>query len=118
MLDFYRQGRAEECLIDADGDMLLFQWGTYDWGEGESFEFDITRQLTVGDGEDEDIFQLSLTFKFEPTAPLRQLGAGNRWCHSPEELEEFRKFIYGSPAFSAVRGEVPSDVDLEYGSAG
>jgi len=53
----------------------------------------ITRQLILGPGEDEDIFQLSLTFKFQPTVALLQLGAGNRWRRSLEEVEEFRSFI-------------------------
>ena len=118
MLSFYREVRAERCRIDKDGDMLLYQWGTYDWGDVELFEFDITRQLIVGDGEDEDIFQLSLTFKFPPTGSLRQLGDGNRWCRSPEEIQEFRAFIYGSLAFRAVGQDAPTEVRLEYGVAG
>ena len=28
LLAFYEEDRAEGCLIDEDGDMLLFQWGT------------------------------------------------------------------------------------------
>jgi hypothetical protein len=70
MLAFYRTVRFDDVDIAGNGDMLLYQWGTYDWGEGESFEFDITRQLILGTGEDEDIFQLSLTFKFQPTVAL------------------------------------------------
>ena len=62
MLAFYGSVRFDDVDLAADGDMLLYQWGAYDWGEGESFEFDITRQLILGTGEDEDIFQLSLTF--------------------------------------------------------
>ncbi len=50
MTSFYLEERAEGCGIDNDGDMLLYQWGTYDWGEGESFEFDITRQLIPAGG--------------------------------------------------------------------
>ena len=87
MLSFYRDIRAEGCPLDKDADMLLFQWGTYGWGGPEFFEFDITRQLIFGgEAEDENIWQLSLTFKFPPTAPLRALGSGNRWCNSPEHL--------------------------------
>jgi hypothetical protein len=118
MMAFYRTVRFDDVDLAADGDMLLYQWGTYDWGEGESFEFDITRQLILGIGEDEDIFQLSLTFKFQPTVALRQLGAGNRWCHSLEEVEEFRSFIDSSPAIIAVRQATPSRVQLEYAVAG
>src|SRR6266540_1078786 len=74
--------------------------------------------LILGTGEDEDIFQLSLTFKFQPTVALRQLGAGNRWCHSLEKVEEFRSFIDSSPAIIAVGQATPSKVQLEYGLAG
>ena len=70
------------------------------------------------DIKDEDIFQLSLTFKFPPTESLRQLGDGNRWCQSPEEIKDFRAFIYGSLAFKAVGQDAPTEVRLEYGVAG
>lgn len=118
MLNFYLEERVEEGDLDADGDMLLYQWGTYDWGKGETFELDITRQLISGDGEDDDIFQLSLTFKFQPTESLRQLGEGNRWCNRQEEVEEFQAFVSDSPAFLAVEGKEPFEVQVEYGIAG
>src|SRR5688572_20396299 len=35
MLDFYQDHRPADCAQIPDGDMLLFQWGTYDWGQGE-----------------------------------------------------------------------------------
>ena len=44
--------------------MLLHQWGTYDWGEGPSFQFDITRQLISVAGADDDMWQLSVTLHF------------------------------------------------------
>ena len=118
MLGFYRDERVEESLLDADGDMLLYQWGTYNWGNGGSFELDITRQVIVGDGEDEDIFQLSLTFKFQPAETLRHLGQGDHWCRSSEELEEFQALISDSPALQTSEREKPSEVQLEFGIAG
>ena len=117
MLAFYAEETIERLNNDRD-DMLLYQWGTYDWGEGESFEFDITRQLIFGDGEDEDIFQLSFTFRFEPTTKLTNFGSGNRWCSSHEELDDFRDFILGSPPFIALNNKLASSVRLEYGCAG
>ncbi len=111
MAAFYREVRADDCDMDAGGDMLLFQWGVYNWwtGEGdlfdikrqgELFEYDITRQLVpVPEGPDEEsdsfIGQLSLTLKFRPTAALRGIGEGNRWCHRPAELEDFLAYIRG-----------------------
>jgi hypothetical protein len=50
MIIFYRDLRAEDCRFESDGDMLLFQFGTYDWGNGPRFEFDVTRQL-IAEGQ-------------------------------------------------------------------
>lgn len=118
MLGFYQNDRADGCLIDQDGDMLLYQWGTYDWGKGESFELDITRQFIENASEDENIKQLSLTFRFHPTEGFRQIGEGNLWCSSPEGIEVFRAFIFDSPAFSAISSAESWKVALEFGMAG
>src|SRR5262245_52832915 len=114
-LEFYRDERADACEFEHDGDMLLYQWGCYDWGNGESFQFNITRQFIDDDAaEGDDILQLSLTFKFEPNESLRKLGDGNRWCHSPDELGKFRSYIESSPAFKAVAKSKPAQVTLEF----
>ena len=47
MVIFYKNERADDCDIDSDG---------------EHFEFDITRQFIGASCEDEEIWQLSLTF--------------------------------------------------------
>jgi hypothetical protein len=118
MLAFYQDERADGCEIDEDGDMLLYQWGCYDWGQGESFEFNITRQFMDAAGEDEEIRQLSLTFKFKPSDSLRKLADGNRWCHVPDEIREFRSFIESSAAYKAVAKAKPAAVTLELQVAG
>src|SRR3978361_1603896 len=75
MLAFYREQRVDGCKFEADADMLLYRWGVYNWGQGEFFELDITRQLCLNSSsEDEDIWQLGITFKFNPTPPPRALG--------------------------------------------
>ena len=71
MFEFYRLHRADDCPPESDGDMLLYQWGTY--GRDGCFELDLTRQFIVGDSEDENIWQLSLTFKFASIAELAAL---------------------------------------------
>jgi hypothetical protein len=118
MLEFYAKERADGCAIDEDGDMLLYQWGTYDWGKGEFFEFNITRQFMDAAGEDEDIRQLSLTFKFKPSEALRKLTDGNRWCAAPDEVDEFRTFIEASDAFTVVANQKSTDVSLDLRVAG
>src|SRR5258708_2339438 len=99
MLAFYGNERAEGCRFDSDADMLLYEWGTYDWGQGEFFDLSITRQLIHdSSGEDEDIWQLRLTFKFNPTEALRALRRADRWCHDLPDLEELERFLPASEA--------------------
>jgi hypothetical protein len=112
MLAFYRDIRAEGCDVEQAGDMLLFQWGTHDWGGGPRFEIDVTRQFIVGVGDDDDITQLHLTFRFEPDEDLRALGAGNRWCRSPKELTEFTAFVESHPAYRAVGRRADGEQDF------
>jgi hypothetical protein len=48
--------------------------GTYNWGKGEHFELNITRQLIRSGGDsDSDIFQLGLTLRFPPSDALRAI---------------------------------------------
>lgn len=113
MLDFYRDVRAEGCDLTGDGDMLLFQWGTYDLGGERTFRFDLTRQFIVEtpDG-DLPISQLSLTFHFAPSADLDQAGEGDRWCDTPDGLGDFEAFIASSAARRAVGASRASKVEL------
>lgn len=116
MLAFYQDVRAEGCDLAADGDMLLYQWGTYDWGHGKHFELDVTRQFILPDGEDQEIWQLSLTFFFVPSLKFDALHAGSRWCHSPEERDDLRTFILSSSAYATSAAMPILRVDLDYGA--
>jgi hypothetical protein len=118
MLDFYRDIRAEDCALERDGDMLLFQWGSYDWGSGRHFEFDITRQLIAGRSEDEDIWQLHLTFEFAPSEELTALGAGNRWCRRPDDVPAFESFVLASPSYAALAGRTDGRLHRSFECAG
>ncbi|MGA7990942.1 MAG: hypothetical protein WCC53_05870 [Thermoanaerobaculia bacterium] len=115
---FYRDVRAEDVARLPDKDMLLYQWGTYDWGEGAHFELDLTRQLILGSGEDDHIWQLHLTFYFPPEPALQQLGKGDRWCESVEAVPEFVAFVRSTPAFQAVAARTDGGPVLEYERAG
>ncbi|HXH37262.1 MAG TPA: hypothetical protein VNN08_01405 [Thermoanaerobaculia bacterium] len=104
-LGLYEHERIEATSLEDDEDMLLFQWGCYNWGDGLFFELDLTRQTihhTVEEAEDPDIRQLRCTFLFEPSA-FEHLAPGNRWCHSPEELPDFAPFVLESKALNLAR---------------
>jgi hypothetical protein len=117
MLDFYLQERAEGCDLKADEDMLLLQWGTYEWGkQGRFFEFSLARQFVDSEDEDDEgTTQLSLTCYFPPTPELEALKTGSKWCASPDELAGFEYFIGKTPAFKALGKSRPENVALTYG---
>jgi hypothetical protein len=116
ILRLYEENRIVNTSVESDGDMLLFQWGTYDWGSGRYFNVDLTRQV-MDDLEDPDeqadsMQQLSVALKFIPNAETEILKSGDRWCHSPDELAEFKKFVENSEAFAWAQGKIPDLVDV------
>jgi hypothetical protein len=116
---FYRDVRPVGCAEDPDCDMLLFQWGTYDFGEGRYFNLNLTRQFILdGAEDDEGIFQLGFTFLYTPSPALEALRDGNRWCRSPAELPEFQRYVTSSEAYRDAAGQVPAKVRLTYEAAG
>ncbi len=117
MLSFYRDVRADGCDFNEGEDMLLFQWGTYNWGKGAHFEFNLTRQFITGESEDDDIWQLLFTFKFAPDKELRELGHGNKWCNNIQELTGFTEFIQSSGSYLKVEMRFDADVELHFEQA-
>lgn len=109
MLAFYAEERADGCDLD-DGDMLLFQWGANDWGGGPTFDVNITRQFMTADDE---VRQLALTFRYD--ADASPIASGNRWCESPDGLDELRTFLAASAGLVAVWDRVPVRVELKFG---
>jgi len=108
----YLEVAPTELLVEPDGDMLLFQWGTYDWGGGRWFEMDLTRQFIALD-PDAPIRQLRLTMYFHPNAQSDELRSGNRWCHDRADMPEFRTWVRESTIFRAFHAEHAQRVVLE-----
>ena len=117
MLSFYLEERARG-VIDAGGDMLLFQWGDYTWDD-PSFMYDVTRQFITGTGEDDDDFwQLSLTVHYAVSEETQRLGTGSRWCGDSREAAEFATFVREHPVTAYVSSVAPLRADLQFGQAG
>jgi hypothetical protein len=77
-IEFYKAQRVDDV---ADGmDWLWFQFGTYDWGQGPSFQIDLTRQFILQDETDDDaIWQMHLVLPFRP---IRHWGRASRRARS------------------------------------
>jgi hypothetical protein len=114
MIDFYKEIRAHDCPLDEDGDMLLYQWGTYeDLDGGKSFHLDITRQFTLDD-DDCSMSQLSLTFFFRPPTRYKKLKDGNRWCSTLKEIKAFKTFVENTSAYQMLAGSAADEVKLAF----
>ena len=98
MMDFYRDFRSRDLLsLEEGGDMLLFQWGIFDWGDGPRFEIDLTRQFNLPDGDDSSYMQMHLVYRFHVIEELSNLGSGDKWCRHPQQLPAFHTLVHGSP---------------------
>ena len=103
----------------SDGDRLLFQWGTYDWGKGKFFEIDLTRQVMFDFQEPDDqadsMQQLRVTFTYSCNEETENLGEGNRWCASPSTIAEFRAFLNSTGVTLWGNDQTPQDLKVNLG---
>ena len=114
-IDFYKSVRCSGLAVNPQADMLLVQWGVYNWGKGEYFEFDLSRQFVSSAAfSDNAISQLRFTAYYSPTPILRSIKAENRWCESLAETASFERFIQSSAALNAVSSLSPSRVAIEW----
>lgn len=115
-IEFYKSVRCSGLAADPQADMLLVQWGVFNWGKGEHFEFDLTRQfIRSGAFGDDAISQLRFTAYYPPTQALRLIEAENLWCRSLADVAVFESFIRGSAAFRAVSLLPPLRLAIEWG---
>ena len=99
-MDLYQDIKVKEISGDPpDDDMLLFQYGTYNWHDedGEHFSFDITRQLAEQTLEGE-VFQLSWKLIYDPES-FKELTATNAWSIDFSQIRKWEAYIKSTPAF-------------------
>jgi hypothetical protein len=99
---FYKKFECENVAGYEDGDKLLFQWGTYDWGKGKRFELDITRQFYQPETEkaDLEIWHLKLEEIIQPNEDTEKIKGGNIWCQTRSDADEFTQKVLNHPALS------------------
>jgi hypothetical protein len=96
---------------DADG--FLFEYGVYDWGDGEYFNWGFCRQFILYDGDEYDhMEQLHCTFYYEPAPALRELGSGELWSFGLS-LPEWIAQVERMPGFDATREQIPVSARIE-----
>jgi len=116
VLSVYKENRIDNTDLEADGDMLLFQWGIYDL-EGKSFlEIDIARQI-LPDLEDIDeatdgMQQLSTNLKYSTNDTTSSFTNSNEWCDTPNKLNEFSQFIENNEAYKWAIQNKPLTIEI------
>ena len=85
-----------------ESDMLLFQYGRYNWGDekGEHANFDITRQFQLVD--DDEFYQLSLSLIYDPSA-MSEKDSYNSWSADFSMLEDWVTNIKGTLGYQRVK---------------
>lgn len=115
MAVFYLDVRAEKCIMDEEGDVLVFQWGVNEQEPEPTFQLEFSRHFIEPGDEDEDgMSQMSLILHYAITPALEELEPGVYECSSPTDLMEFEKTILASPAYQAITGLKPQETTLDW----
>ncbi len=114
-LAYYQTVPFETVGLENDGDMLLFQYGTYDWGQGEHFQINLTRQLIGMHDEEEEqedhMYQLQVTLSYKP-ADFASVESFNKWSSDCSTLDEFKEIILTSAGYQAALNHLPVKLEI------
>jgi hypothetical protein len=100
-VNFYEMYPCDGCDPQEDADMLLFQCGVYDWGEGKNFEVDFVRQFILNDddGEYDHIEMIRFTFYYPATLTEGRSIEFRIWSKECSSLAEFRQKVTEAHGF-------------------
>lgn len=88
---------------EPENDMLLFQYGTYNWGDkkGDHTSFDITRQFPIPD--EDEFYQLSFTLIYPPGILEKKEGFTS-WSTDFNTIEEWLEKIKSTTGYQKLQG--------------
>lgn len=97
---------AEMDTSSPDCDMLLVEYGIYDWhdGKGKQFQFDFTRQFLFK--EEQEFYQLRLELSYGE-APFALPESFSAWSTDFASLDEWVSKIKASPGFQQTPAVAP-----------
>jgi hypothetical protein len=107
---FFSVSQVEGCPKEADGDMLLFQWGgPYSWDSHVSIN--LTRQFSFvdEDGEHAGMQQLQMNCRYQ--VGQLSVGKGNTWLHG-DDVEAFLHGVLQSSSVIAARDLLMISLEL------
>ena len=96
-----------------DNDMLLFEYGIFDWqdGKGENYTIDITRQFYIEAENSEGFFQLHLVLYYN-SEDFRSSRSSDRWSVDFENVEGWKNYVVNSEGFKMAESKHPKTFDI------
>ena len=110
-ISFFHKYKIKAELEHEEEDMLLYQYGTYNWdGKGDNYEFNLTRQFEIPN--DDEFYQVSLTLFYQPEL-AGATGDDNSWSTDFEDIENWISHIKSTIGFKKVAGIKPDKIAIE-----
>lgn len=107
--DFFFDTRIKRYKKDNDGDMLLVEYGRYNFGKGDHFQWSFTRQFY----KSTNIQQLHLILYYDPTAAaLTTIEANNFWNEALSK-EAWIGQVKATRAFNSLQQQSLLDYDIQ-----
>jgi len=103
---FFQENKIKEKLEDKEEDMMLFQYGNYDWqdGKGKEFSFDLTRQFD--DPNQDEFIQLSLVLYYD-VKEIGEIESFNSWSTEVHDLKAWETLIKGTKGYKKSKNLTP-----------
>jgi hypothetical protein len=114
MIEFYHSAHVKGVDSDIpDNDMILFQYGTYDWqdGNGRRFSLDFTRQFIL-ETEDEP-YQLSLILYYSSDT-IGDMESYSRWSIIDPSISDWATEIRSTMGFKMVSSITPKSFNIRF----
>ena len=96
----------EMCKTPVEEDLLLLEYGVYDFTGEELFYFDLVRQYPDGEGE---YYQLRVSLMFSPDEINRELQ-DTLW--SDDTSENFFDYIRKSSGYEYAKNHIIKSIDI------
>lgn len=110
---YYHDYRFENCNLEEDGDMLLYEWGTYSWNDN-LFQISLGRQFISNFADGDEAFkQLHLIF-FYPEGTFNKDLSGNKWFSNPNNTDEIISFVSNQDIFKSLLDSKPVKVEIDF----
>lgn len=114
-INLFKMIRVDKIdYTESFNDMLLFQYGVYNWGDenGNHFSFDITRQIIAP--EEDEPYQLSLILIFEPSSFL-EIKPYDVWSNDFNSVEDFVNHIKSTSGYKLASKTNAKNTQLLFG---